>query len=439
MSKDVIIADDKSAFYMPGMSAIVTNAPTTRPTTTVEKSFDSLPVAAWGENNTFPQDVISDVRKDPEIGTLLDKKARLLYSGGLIYGKITIGNDGAETMTPIDADKDKEIKAWLNRSNINRYLIEAAKDLYWYSNIFPEIVLTKDRKSIVQLCTQAAEECRWSKQNPKSGLIETCYINADWSTISATDPLTKKLSVIDPYYDATESIRKSKGTNFIYPISYSSPGNKYYQLADWNSIRASGWLDVSRAVPKFKKHLLETQTTIKYHIEISDQYWPQKFPDWESLGDEQKIEKKEAELTKFQAVMSGTEKTGNNLFTAMITDVAAQKEYCLWKINVIDDKLKDGKYLEEGKEASLYKMAAVGLHPALVGTMPNNGLGGAGSNIREAYNLHMLMIRPDQDLILEPLNVIRDYNGWDPDIQFRFRNSFMNTLDKGTETTKTIA
>jgi hypothetical protein len=81
----------------------------------------------------------------------------------------------------------------------------------------------------------------------------------------------------------------------------------------------------------------------------------------------------------------------------------------------------------------------VGIHPALLGTMPNNGLGGAGSNIREAHLLYTMKIKPHQDLILEPLNnVVIPYNDWPPEMEFRFRNSFMTTLDKGSETSKTI-
>ena len=74
------------------------------------------------------------------------------------------------------------------------------------------------------------------------------------------------------------------------------------------------------------------------------------------------------------------------------------------------------------------------MHPALSGITPNSGMGGAGSNIREAYNLHIIMNQFNQDLILEPLYVVRDYNGWGDDIEFKFKNSLMTTLDAGKET-----
>lgn len=439
MAKEEIIVEfGAEAFYLPGVKALVTETNSPRPTSTSLDDTTTTDVAPWGDNNDFPQKVIEDVRKDPEIGTLLDKQARLLYSGGLIWGTIETQEGGKEIMKPLDDSRNKQIKEAFKLSNIKRYLLEASRDLYWFGNIFPELVTSKDRSRIAQICVQAAEECRWSFQNPTTGLINTCYINANWPNAKASDKFTKKLPVLDPYFDVITQIKDSKSTNFIYPLSYPSPGNKYYQLTDWNSIRQSGWLDVSRAIPKIKKYLLEKQTTIKYHIEISQLYWKKKFPDWDNKSPEEKVQIKEEELKAFQSTMSGTDQAGNNFFTTMLTDEANGRDMSLWKITPIDDKISDGKYLEDGKEASLYKMSAVGLHPALVGTMPNNGLGGAGSNIREAYNLHMLSITAHQDIILEPLYIMRDYNGWGDDVEFRFRNSFMNTLDKGTETTKTI-
>lgn len=431
---------DYSAYLLENdvASAIVTESV---PKTTYSKTetHQTGKMAFWGEMNSFPQDVIRDVRKDPEIGTLLDKEARLLYTGGLVYGKIDYKDNGEEILVPVEKkEQRKEINDWLRKSNINRYVLEAARDLYWFYNVFPEVVLSRDKSKIVQLAVQAAENCRFELQN-EQGIIENCYINSNFPEEDETTSNTKKLPVLDPYYDAVGALKKLNVTNVIYPLSYPTPGSKYYQLADWDSIRSSGWLSVSAAIPKFKKSFLEKQLNIKYHVEISQLYWEKKYPGWrDKLSDAQKEKIKKEELTTFNNILTGVEKAGNSIVTAMHTD-AVGKEYSLWKINVIDDKYKQGQFLEDGKEASLYKMSAIGLHPALVGTMPNNGMGGAGSNIREAYNLHMLMVKSHQDIILEPLSLVRDFNGWDPEIEFRFRTSFMNTLDKGKETTKTVA
>lgn len=433
----LIYNSDNSAAILQGVktSAIVTFNQVQRSTTARPKEFDSQKIALWGDNNDFPQKVIEDIRKDHELGPLLEKDALLLYSGGLTWGIPQINDKGDEILKPLPAADHRIVSNWMRRSNVNRYLYEASNDLRWFRNAFPEFVLQLDRSQIIQLCAQPAEECRWAKMNDK-GIIELCYINANWPNATADDPLTKKVPVLDPYFDPASTLKAiTKGFNFIYPLSFPSPGSTYYQLADWNGIRESGWLAYSQALPKFKASILKKITNIVYHIEISDQYWPLKYPDFDSKSDADKKKIVDTELKKFSDIMSGVEGTGNSIVTAMKTDFTLQKEFPMWKITAIDNKMPQGQFLEEMKEASLAKATAVGLHPALIGNVPNSGLGGAGSNIREAYNLNNIINKPKQDILLEPLYVVRDYNGWNPDMEFRIKNPFMTTLDKGTEMT----
>lgn len=437
MSKKQVVINADLTFGMTKSALVSMDSTTTisRPSFAVDKNTVGKKLLLWGEDNDFPQKVIADVRKNPELGTLLNKQASLLYSGGLEWGILKKVN-GKEVLEPLPEAMDIEVAEWCRKTNINRYLLEASKDIYWFYNVFPEIILSLDRKKIVQICVQAAEECRFEVQNSK-GVIENVYINAQWDDgAKETDGLTKKLPVIDPYYDpAGYLLTDTRGCNYIYPLNYANPGNKFYQLPDWNSIRESGWLAVSALVPKHKEALLKNQSTIKYHIQLASQYWEVKYKDWSKKTDPQKKKAMEAELTEIQNLITGAEKAGSNFWSVFLTDINQGKMVDMVKITPLDDKIKSGQYLEEGKDASIYTMSAVGLHPALIGTMPGGGLSGAGSNIREAYNLHMLSNKSFGDLVLEPLNMVAiPFNGWDPRMIFRFKNSFMTTLDTNTET-----
>jgi hypothetical protein len=429
-----ILFNEGATFGITSSAIISTEVKPARPTGTITKDDKGKKLLNWGEDNDFPQQVIADVRKNPELGNLLDKQANLLYSAGLEWGILEKDKNGIEKLTPADIALDKSIKDWCKKTSINRYLLEASKDLYWFNNVFVEIILSNDRKKIAQICTQAAEECRFGPQN-NNGLLDTCYINAQWPDGKIEDPETKKLPVIDAYYDPAGTLQETtSGTNFIYTLNYANPGNKFYQLADWNSIRESGWLEVSSDLPKFKKALLKHKSTIVNHIKVSNRYWDLKFDGWDKKTQAEKTKIKQDEIDHVQRLLAGAENAGKNFWSTFHSDLNMGKDNELIKIEPIADLLKDGTFLEDGKDASTYTMSAVGLHPALVGTMPNNGLGGAGSNIREAYNLHILTNKSRQDLILEPLNnLVVDYNGW-TDITFRFKNQFMTTLDTGTET-----
>jgi len=59
---------------------------------------------------------------------------------------------------------------------------------------------------------------------------------------------------------------------------------------------------------------------------------------------------------------------------------------------------------------------------------------GSGSDKRVAFNIFVATHKFLQHLLLEVLNLVRDYNGWDPDLEFRFLTPQINTLDTKSET-----
>lgn len=425
------------------IGAIVTLDNPARPSNTTPKDSETASgdIAIWGENNDFPQEVIKDIRKDPDLGPLLSKAAALIYSGGLTWGLPAKNDKGEDYLKPLDEATDRAIRMWMRRSNITRYFIEGATDLVRFANAFPEIVLSLDGKKIVQLMIQPAEFCRWGKMNSK-GIVEKCYLSYNWPDAKPGDGKTKEIAVLDPYYNAAGNLTANLSTsknirNFIYPISVPTPGAIYYQLADWNGYRESGWFAFSQAIPLYKKAIIDNQLNVKYHVEISTEFWGHKYKDWsvKTEAEQQKLMK--LEIDNFKEIMTGAENAGNSLITTFLSSPQYNKEYSLWKITAIENKFQKGEFMEEMKEASIAKSAAVGLHPALVGTVANSGMGGAGSNIREAYNLANILNKPLQDLLLEPLYMIAEFNGWPEGIEFAIKNPFMTTLDAGKELTNT--
>jgi hypothetical protein len=392
-------------------------------------------IAKWGEDNLFPQRVLCEIENNTIIGSTLDWKARALYAGGVEAGKVSYNANGKQIFTPLIYQPFEEFK---KRSAFNRYLIEACGNFYYLYNVFPEFVLSNDRKQIVAITVQDAPFCRWGLQNPKTGLVEWCYVNANWDKWEDEySQYTARIPVLDPYYDPVGSLRERDDSfKYIYPVSYPTPGKVYYQLAHWNSIRKSGWLDVAAEIVKFKKYLLKNQLTIKYHIKVPEYYWGWKYPKWASYTEVQKKQIIKDELDAFNKFLQGTDNAGKSIMTIYKFDPHMQKAYQGWIIEAIDDKTKDGAYIEDSQEASSHILYALGVDATLIGTTPGKGLGaGSGSDKRVAFNIYMSLCQIHQSIILEPLEIIRDYNGWDPEIQFRFRNPLIETLDSGQQTT----
>lgn len=401
------------------------------PTTPVERNIGSSEVAYWGDDNLFPQTVVEECSKNTIIPTTLGKMAALLYGAGLMYGTVdSFDADGNGIFTRI---QDPKIDRFFKLSNIKRYLRESISDFYWFFNVFPELILTKNRKEIVSIGVQEATYSRWGRQNENNGLIDTCYINANWGRGGNADNSTK-VAVIDPYYDPVAATREGSEYKYIYPVSFPTPGKTYYQLAHWNSLRESGWLDVAKSIPAFKKALFKNQISIKYHIVIDREWWNWKYKDFETLEQKDRIVIMKAELEAFEKTMAGDENAGKTIMSTSFTDPDG-KVRPGWTITPIDNKIASGVYIEDSQEASSHLLYALGVDPTLIGQSPGKGMGaGSGSDKRVAFNVYSSLCEMHRDLILEPLYFIRDFNGWGDNIEFRFRYPIITTLDKGKET-----
>jgi hypothetical protein len=437
MSDKTVFIDPKTnVVYLPGANAIgkapsLESQPKSKPTAPVSETIKySSRVAAWGIDNQFPQKVLKECEVDTIVPTTLRFMARALYGAGLSVGKVTgYKDDGTEIFIP---QKYQPWEAFKKRSNINRYLIEACNDFYWFYNVFPEMILTKNRSEIYSLNCQEASYCRWGIQND-SGLISDCYIHGNWELFPADTDL-KRLAVIDPYDDPVAVTRDRRDAwKYIYPVSYPSPGKTYYQLAHWNGLRSSGWLDYAKAIPQIKKNYSENSVAIAMVVEVADWYWQWKYQDWEDNVKDREARIKET-YQAFNDFVAGKENAGKTLFVPVKTHPETLEPFPGWKIAPIDKGSKENRFIEDSNEPSSHLLYALGVDPAIIGMTPGKALGaGSGSDKRVAFNVYVSLCQADRDAILEPLYFIRDFNGWDPDIEFRFRYPMITTLDKGKE------
>lgn len=403
-----------------------------KPTTpTVKDKSGSEPIAYWGEDNLFPQTVLKHARQNSLVSSTLSWKIRALYAGGIQYGRYDYDDNGESVFLP--DTKNTAINAFLNQSKIELYLASTISDFYWFYNFFSEMILSKDRKKIVSLRPQKAAFCRWGKQNQK-GLIDRCYISPNWDNgAKYNSKETQTVDAID-IYDLPDDVRKKKFFKFIYPSSYPTPDRVYYQLADWNSLRTSGWLDFANYIPVFKKALMKNITSIKYHVAISQDWWSWKYPNFQTMTDTERRALMSREVDDFEKVMAGSENAGKSIFTTFKTDPQTGKAYEGWVITPIGDKIKDGAYIEDSQEASSHLLYALGVHGSLIGSTPGKGMGGgSGSDAREAFNIYQSLCEIEKDLIFSPLHFVRDFNEWDSDICFRFKRPILQTLDKVTK------
>ncbi|UOR06742.1 hypothetical protein MUN82_06485 [Hymenobacter aerilatus] len=397
-------------------------------TTPIEKGQNGE-IALWGDANDFPQQVIKSINSNTILPAVLDWKTRAVYGGGVVYGRVTgFDKDGNEQFQRVHLP---EVETFFRRSNIKRYAFESLQNIFTFANGFPELILSRDRSTITSLSTPDSAFYRFSVPTLKMPVPEWGYISANWPDAQPGDGYTTRVPVLDPYGDAVQALRQDKrGFKFIYPLALPSPGQSLYQLAAWNSIRKSGWLDVAQAIPEFKAAMFKNQLTIKYLIEADIRYWQWKYPDWDTLQQDQRRVIIDEELAAFEDTMAGNAGAGKTVMSVTIPDPQTGQQISVFKITAIDDKIKSGLHIEDSQEASSHIYTALSVDPTLVGISPGKGMGaGSGSDKRVAFNTFISTHRFHQDLVLEPLYLVRDYNGWPADLEFRFLNPLVQTLD----------
>jgi hypothetical protein len=328
---------------------------------------------------------------------------------------------------------DPKINKWLRNSGFNRYLMEAAKDIVWFYHAFPELVMGDDG-TVRGIAVHAAEDCRFEYRNKTTGTLDWVLVNKNRAEGANYRPeLTKKVAAVDPYFGAVEKIKADKrGKNFVFPLFMPVPGCDYYQIPEWYSVFESGWFDFAESIPLFKKELMKNQLSIKYIIRIQEWYWKWKYSDWdENLKMREKYISDT--LDDITERLSNVEGAGKSILVTDKMNTGEDKELKGIQVEAVDDKLKDGTYIEDGKMANEHILYALNLDHQLAGSPPGGGMGaGSGSNIRVALNKHIAFNKPYQDLLLEPLYIISDINGWNVD-EWRFNNPSITKLDEGKE------
>lgn len=404
----------------------------TGPTAVVEKHRLPTDVAWWGSNNRFPQDVIRDVNRVNVVSAVIERKVNLMNSGRLTYGTVEYDPaTGLELMRPI---RQPEIDDFLLESNVELYCREALTDWYTFYNVFAELKMGRGKDRVVGLGCQDASQVRLGTMSDK-GEITKAWVG-DWAVIGTSGDAFD-LTALDPYYRVAQQMLELRKLRYILPLRTLVRGQFYYGLAPWNSLRASGWLDVALRIPKLKALLLENIAHIRYHIEFSELYWPTKYKTWDKMTTPERLAIMKTEVEEFDKWAKGKGQ-GGTYMSIMLESQLTKEQRSLVKIHPMKLELPEGAYLQDAQEAEFIICRDMGLKPSLHGISPSKSGSspGSGSEDRVARTNHILDCKGDQDMILKPLQHISRVNGWDRKygngqrLQFWFQNYYAATLDR---------
>lgn len=446
------------------------NKPSTPVLPKIVQMEKKLDVAPWGEDNKFPQNIVTALEACGIAQSTLKRIASSLWGGGLIYGKvIDIDAGGNEVFQQAKPGDFVEVDKFWKENRIPRYFAESTLDWAYYANCFPELILNKAANKIVRIVHQESCDCRF-KQMDESGAINTVYISKLWgatkeqfvrfdrtksvgnSSTLKPDTVDSKyvhsLPAIDPYFplDSLRELinKRKKLASFILPLNFPSPNKTYYQLASWDGARVSGWIDIASRVPNMLKIMYEKSFSIRYHIEIPERYFERRFGEdvWKNLDAAKKKATRLELLEAMDKYLAGDENAEKTFVSYFEIDHIDKKEFGRIKITPIETTSKTDKDLLTSGTANSEIMIAMGVNPNTIGAGKPGGVYASnqgGSNIREGKLEHDSSLALERQLLLEPFQLIKEFNEWPDELQFRFKDTVLLTLDKGKQTETKIS
>ncbi len=424
--------------YLPEAKALLAIKPTREIFTEPDqvKTIGNYKIVPWGDDNNLPADIIEKIEKSEVVSANLEFNVLVGYGTGLKPMRRILENGKLQGYEEIFDNDD--VLEFFEDNDLQGYLLEQLTDLKTFYNVFPEIILSTDKKSIVSLRSKEAAFSRWGQMDKTAGRITKHYYSSKWGDNAKKEDIivSDVLDRFNPLASLNEYLKKGnyKDLRFIVPINFPSAGRAYYQRTPWWSIFQSGWYDFSIMVPEAKKALMKHRFAVKYIIYISPKYFDKLFKE-EGIdtSDKEAVQARvDQEHQNFSDFLTGSDKAGKGLVALkeMIHSASGAKEEKY--IEVVPVKLDNegGEFLEDSEEVSNIISYVMGTHSSLIGSTPGKNKGSfSGTDKRELFLMKQALMKPFRDRLLRPLTLIKRFNGWDKDIVFTIPDIELTTLD----------
>ena len=435
-SKTESIVIDKLK-YDPDMQAIIAQTPSVDAMTDAEKPIiiGKHKIVPWGDGNDLPSIVLDKIGKSDPLSANIDHNIKMMYGQGVKPYLSTVV-DGVEKL---DVCTDERVLAFMEENDIAGYFLEQCADMATFNLATPELILTRDLKSIYSLRHKEATFGRFGVADSSTGEIVKHFYSGQWADGKANESnivVSEILNRHNPLGDLRNRIarRQYVTPRFMLNISFASPGRVYYPDPSYFSIFRSGSYDYSTMIWHFKRALMKNGLKTRYIIYVSDKYWDLIFAEEKvDRNNPEKVkDRKEAEFAKWRTFLSDEENAGKGMVVLkkMIPSgsTAIEEKYIV--IEPVKSELKGGEFLEDSSEVANSINYATGVHPSLIGSPPGKNTGSmSGTDKRELFHIKSAMMAPYRDKLLRPLYIVKAYNNFPKNLVWRVMDYEFTTLD----------
>ncbi len=389
----------------------------------------------FGRDDRAPYRLVRTAGTDVVLSQNLFFNILTLYGGGLRYIDRTTGE-------PTD---DPEIDDFIQSNSLSEFFLEQCTDIKHYFFTVAVIILDRDGKKIVQLRHKDACHCRFEKADGK-GRINHVFV-ANWHGQGLSKKDVETVVLLDernplghlevlmgrrPGADGLTEMR-TRRRKFAVVMRFPTPGNRYYPSPYYMAIFRSDWFDIERLIGAGKKSKIRNSGSVRYHVEIHKDYWPQLMQS-EGIFDPAAIAaRKKKELTNIRNFVTGSRNAGKVWISSYYID-SYGKEQRMVRINVIDTSKEGGDWSEDIQETSNMLCYGLNIHPNLVGATPGKSqTNNSGSDKRELFTLKQALETSFRDVLLKVHSLVIRFNGWKPRVYPAVPIVQLTTLDKHSD------
>ena len=435
---------------------IPTNRAKVDETTTVfasPEAFNEVPITvkdkkytyiSWGDNNLLPYEIEKRIEKNSVMSQ--NKLFNLLtcYGRGLEYMDVATMGDKAPRPTT-----DKEICIWQLRNSVKRFFAEQIVDMKHYFFCVAVFLLSNDRKKILRIVHKDACNIRFEKADKKGRISHVFY--ADWKRENVDPDSVEVIPLLDswdPYGDLMARTGRQKdewgffeeerGTKFAVVCTMPTVGSHYYQIPPYTAAFRDGWYDMYGLLTAAKKAKLKNGQNIRYHVEISLQFWEERARSKGiSMGTPAFEDMKDEFIEDLKKCLSGSENSDKLIWSEFETLVTGEERHNI-KINVVDTSKAGNEYNDDVAEASNVLCYDDNVHPNLAGATPGKSqMNNSGSDKRELFTMKQALETLPHDMMMTLHNTVIWFNGWEEKVVPVVPMIMLTTLDKNTDAKET--
>lgn len=423
-----------SVFTVEGMTLIGGEAKKASGVSEPKDSIDlatTKPWALWGDNDSWPQDVMSDLDKLGVAKSALNLNSDLHYGTGIQWMKEKTDEE-AGTLKHIVSNPAKW-RRYSNLSGFNKALSSAINSTDTFGLGFIRVVMAGDGSVLKCECLDTPS-CRLAKRDSK-GRIKKVYYGQDIHLKAGKDDFVVEYDL----YDGGDIVKYAeKHSVFVFPIRNMTWGRFYYGEPDYYATFRNGWADIAKAVPALIKSIYKNQASLKYHIKVPISLFYIKYKNWLAMEQDEQLRLIKEYRDEVEKVISDAEAAGKSV-VSFFDDV---QKFESVSIEPIKNELNAVKDLPNNVAANSEILFAIGIDPSLLGLNMPGGKdlnGGGGSQRRESLKIKQATLTRERLLSLEFAWAISILNKYDEDIYPMYIDiDVSQTLDENPTGKKTV-